>query len=118
VETVLPTSRKIPSLDDNLPKGVNKISSHPLKQRSIVSFEKHQTIPQEIDEIQTQANPTFQPFSIEDHDYTSNDSSPASLRELIAQSEIEFSNSTRRGDEGDKCKRTARKFESNIREGC
>jgi len=31
VEVVPLQSRKIPSLDSNLPKGVNKITSHPLK---------------------------------------------------------------------------------------
>ena len=80
IGTVPSNSRKIPSLDCNLPKGVNKITSHPLKQRSVASFKMHQIIPQGVDKLQTQANPTFQPFSVEDHGYTSSDSSPASPR--------------------------------------
>ena len=91
--TVPSQSRKTPSLDSNLPKGVNKITSHPLKQRSVVGFKMHQTIPQGIDELQTQANPTFQHFDVEDHGYTSSDSSPASPRELVGQLETESSNS-------------------------
>ena len=38
-------------------------------------------------------NPTFQPFGVQDHGYTNSDSSRASLRELVAQSETESSNS-------------------------
>jgi len=74
VGTVPSQSRKIPNLDSNLPKEVNKVTSHPLKQRSIASFKIHQTIPQGMDEPQTEANPALQPFGEEDHGYTSSDS--------------------------------------------
>ena len=45
-----------------------------------------------MDELQTQANLTFQPFGEEDHGYTSSDSSPPSPRELVVESETESSN--------------------------
>ena len=45
-----------------------------------------------MDELRTQANPTFQPFGEEDHSYTSSNSSLASPRELVAQSETKSSN--------------------------
>ena len=86
-------SRKIPSLDSNQPKGVNKVTSYPLKQRSVAGFKMHQIIPQGMDELQTQANPTFQPFGEEDHGYTSSDSPLALPRELVIESETESSNS-------------------------
>ena len=46
-----------------------------------------------MDELQTQANPAFQPFGEEDHGYTSSDSLPPSPRELVVESETESSNS-------------------------
>ena len=93
VGTVRSHSRKIPSLDSNLPKGVNKVTLHPLKQRSVVGFKMHQTNPQGMDELQTQANPAFQPFGEEYHGYTNSNSSLTSLRELVVESETETSNS-------------------------
>ena len=86
-------SHKIPSLDSNLPKTVNKITSHPLKQRSVADFKIHQTISQGMDDLQNQANPNFQPFGVEYHGYTSSDSSPAFPRELVTQSKTKSSNS-------------------------
>ena len=91
VGTVLSQSHKIPSLDSNLPKNVNKITSHPLKQRSAGS-KMHQTLPEGMYELQTQANSTFQPFGVEDHGCTSSDSIPASPRELVAQSKTKSLN--------------------------
>jgi len=38
------------------------------------------------------SNLTFQPFGAEDHGHTSNDSSPTSPRELVAQSKTELCN--------------------------
>jgi len=46
-----------------------------------------------MDEPQPQENPAFQPFGEEDHGYTSSDSSPASPRELVVESETDSSNS-------------------------
>ena len=86
-------SRRIPSLDSNLLEGVNKVTSHHLKQKSVAGFKMHPTICQEMDEPRTQANPTFEPFGKEDHGYASSDSSPALPRELVAESETESANS-------------------------
>ena len=72
--TVPSQSHKIPSLDSNLPKGVNKTTSYPLNKRFIAGLKIHQSIPQGTDELQAQANPTFQPFGAEGHSYTGNDS--------------------------------------------
>ena len=46
-------SRGIPSLDSNLPEGVNKVHSHPLKQKSVAGFKMHPTMCQEVGELQT-----------------------------------------------------------------
>jgi len=51
VGTVPSQSRKIPSLDSNLLEGVNKVTSHPLKQKSVAGFKMHPTICQEMDEL-------------------------------------------------------------------
>jgi len=93
VGTVPSQSRRIPSLDSTLLEGVNKVTSHHLKQKSVTGFKMHPTICQEMDELRTQANPTFEPFGKEDHGYASSNSSPASPRELVAESENESSNS-------------------------
>ena len=77
VRTVPSQSRKIPSLDSNLLEGVNEVTSHPLTQKSVAGFKMHPTTCQEMDELRTQANPTFEPFGKEDHGHASSDSSPA-----------------------------------------
>jgi len=51
VGTVPSQSHRIPSLDSNLPKGVNKATSHPLKQKSVAGFKMHPTICQEVDKL-------------------------------------------------------------------
>jgi len=51
-----------------------------------------QTIPCGKDELQTHINPTFQPFTIKEDDYSSSDSSLASLkRSLSSQAGAESS---------------------------
>lgn len=74
-----------------MPKGVNQIISHTLKQKSIAGFDTSQTIPLGMDELQAHTNPTFQPFSIEDDGNSSKDSSLALKESLSSHAEAKSS---------------------------
>ena len=78
-------SCKIQSLGSNLTKRVNKIASHPLKQRSVARFKMRQIISQGMDGLQARAKHTFRPFGAKGHGYTSLDSSLGSPMELVTQ---------------------------------
>ena len=72
--------------------GVNQITSHTLKQKSITGFNMSQTISCGIDELQTYANLTFQPLTFEEDVYSNSNFSFASWkRSLFAHAKTKSS---------------------------
>ena len=79
---VIATSKlcNAPNGNSKIADGVTQIASDVLKQKSVVSFNMSQTIPRGMDELQTHANPAFQPFNSTDDGYSSSDSSLSTSR--------------------------------------
>ena len=90
--TTLSRSPKIQNLDCKVLDGVSQIASHVLKQKSIANFHMPPIIPRGMDELQIHANPSFQPFNVEDNGYSSSDSFLLSSKEsLFLQDEVKSS---------------------------
>jgi len=95
-QVVPPTlqSRKTQKFGSNLPSdGVNQTTCLPnLKLKPLAIFNIRKILPCGLDKFQTYINPVFQPFSEEDDEYGSSDSSPTSSRDLVfSQVEVESS---------------------------